>query len=54
VWILPDTARRRDVILKVVPHAWQMLYERNAQALQFGLIANARLHQDLRRMHGAQ
>ncbi len=51
--ILPDTADTK-MILKVLSHPWKMLDDRYAQALQLSLVANARKHQHLRRVHRAQ
>src|SRR5262249_62317772 len=51
--ILPDAAKTR-MVLKVLPDTRQMLDDRDAQALQVGLIADPRLHEDLGRLDGAE
>jgi hypothetical protein len=47
--VLPDTGDH-DVILKVLPHTWQMLNDRDVELLQFSFIPDAGLHEQLRRV----
>ena len=35
--ILPNAAKKR-MVLKVLSDAWEMLHDRNCQALQFGFL----------------
>src|SRR5580700_8999915 len=51
--MLPDTTDT-EVILKVLPHSRERLHEGYSEALKLGLVADARLHQYLRRVNGAQ
>src|SRR5215469_4404767 len=45
--MLPNAAKDK-MVLKIMPYAWQMLDDRDSEALQFGLIADTGLHQYLR------
>src|SRR4029077_1251006 len=49
----PDTTNTK-MILKVLPYARKVLNRMDPQALQFGPVANSRLHQHLRRMDPTQ
>src|SRR5262249_44135692 len=51
--VLPDTVKS-NVVLKVPSDAWKMLHDRDAEALQFGFIADTRLHEHLRRVNRAE
>jgi hypothetical protein len=43
----PDHARESDVILEILAHTWQMLYQRNSEPVQLSFVADSRLHQHL-------
>jgi hypothetical protein len=41
------------MVLKILPHAWQMFDYRNIETFELSLVADARLHQYLRRLDRA-
>src|SRR3981081_2673250 len=53
VRIFPNTAKA-DMVLKVLPDAWQVLPDRYSQPSQFGLVTNSGQHQRLWRVDRAQ
>ena len=52
--VFPHAARDQDVVLEILSHARQMLPALDAMSLQFAFIADARQHQDLGRVDGAE
>src|SRR5580704_7007226 len=40
--MLPDTTHKKNMILKILPHAWQMLDQGYSKAPQFSLVTDAR------------